>query len=210
MGFVEVLTNKILSGIAFPSLVRVEKVNFSGGYSIDGIGVDPETFRETGELFKEIPLSPIWAASDGRGIYAPPSIGQIVVVAFVHGSKAYPFVAGVYGETYRPNDTPPKKECKLMLTDSSGRRLEIDADERRLILTDGAAAIEIDQESRIIVKNGFANLKEILDGIIEAISTLQTSGSVSLGGAVLASPLPATTAMLERLRTDKVAKLLKE
>ena len=107
------LRDRVLAGIAAPVKASVEKAYMqkeAGGYCVDTQVVNPSTLEETGELLKEVPLSPIWMGSDGRGLFAPPEAGQIIV-------------AGFAGDEYKPGDG---SDGALVLTDGKGAVIKID------------------------------------------------------------------------------------
>lgn len=154
------LRDRVLMGIAAPVKASVEKAYMkkeAGGYCVDAQVLNPSTLEETGELLKEIPLSPIWMGSDGRGLFAPPEAGQIIVVGFVGFSKAFPFMAGFAGDEYKPGEG---SEGAMVLTDGKGAVIKIDG-------------------SLIGILNHSGSLKGILDSFVDEIVGLKTLGPPS-------------------------------
>lgn len=170
------LRDRVLAGIAAPVKATVEKAYMkkeAGGYCVDAQVVNPSTLEETGELLKEIPLSPIWMGSDGRGLFAPPEAGQIIVVGFVGFSRAHPFVAGFAGDEYKPGDG---SDGALVLTDGKGAMIKIDG-------------------SLIGMRNQSASLKGVLDSLVDTLVGLKTLGPPSPH-----TVSPDTIASLQKLK----------
>ena len=68
-GMIDQLARAILKHLAFPRIVRVTHAEAGErGYYIDGEAVMPGSYVATGELFKEVPVPPVWADGDGRGV----------------------------------------------------------------------------------------------------------------------------------------------
>ena len=154
----ERIKDRIISSLAAPVLVRVDKGYAklsAGGYCFDGEVLMPETLEATGELLKEVPISPVWAGRDGRGIYCPPEAGQVVIVSFIGFNKAYPFYSGVYGDSYTPAD----------------------AAENALIFTDGQGGVfSMTGSGLFSLMNNSKSLKALLEAIIDSVSGLRTVG----------------------------------
>ncbi|MBP5163196.1 MAG: hypothetical protein ILP16_09520 [Spirochaetales bacterium] len=233
MDFLKIIKEQIKKELAFPALVKVEKVTCSSsGYSIDGRGLRPGSLELTSETFKEIPISPLWADKDGRGLFAPPAPGQIAVVSYLEGNRAYPYVSGIYGEDYKPCGAAADK--KLVLTDGNGlvlmfqpsdpQKIEIQdgqggmiilqaKDPQQLIIKDGKGEqLVLHPEDKLMsINNDTTGMKEILEGIISLISGIKIlGGSTSNGG-----PLISAATLDPSMATDvaeikaKVSKLLK-
>lgn len=58
------------------------------------------SLEDTERILEEVPISPIWAAADGRGIYAPPEKSTLVIVSYIEHDPAHPFISGVWAESY--------------------------------------------------------------------------------------------------------------
>lgn len=208
-GIIEQIAKAVLSQLAFPRIVRVTHAEAGErGYYIDGEAVKPGSYEATGELFKEIPVPPVWADGDGRGVFIPPTKGQMVVVSFVEGNKAYPFVAGVYGEEYRPIDTAVAGQ--IAICDAAGLRIELAADGGLSISCNGKMCMTMDaagkceikddkgatflvESSKLKVGNAAGSVKTLLEQILDIISGLQTTGTGNQGAPVFSSVLPAVT-----------------
>lgn len=186
----EIIDNRIQSLIAAPVLARTDKAYIStttGGYCIDATVLIPETLETTGELLKEVPLSPIWAGTDGRGIYAPPENGVVVVVGFVSNNKAWPFVIGPYGNQYAPS--PDAKASSLVICDGKGAKLVFSAD------------------GLITLANTAASLKVLLESTLDLIGSMQSEGVGNKGLPVFSTSLAAPQASAIKAQ---VASLFKE
>lgn len=81
-----------LAGVSFPvrAVVRAAYCRpAAAGYAVDLEVVHRATLQPTGELVAAVPLSPLWLGADGRGLYAPPQVGQIVILAWVEGDRGH-------------------------------------------------------------------------------------------------------------------------
>lgn len=208
-GIVDQIARAVLNHLAFPRIVRVTHAEAGErGYYIDGEAVMPGSYEATGELFKEIPVPPVWADGDGRGIFIPPTKGQMVVVSFIEGNKAYPFVSGVYGEEYKPAGKAVAGQ--IAICDASGLRIELAADGGLSISCDGKMRMTMDsagkceitddkgatfliESSKLKVANSAGSVKTLLEQILDIISGLQTTGTGNQGAPVVSSVLPAVT-----------------
>lgn len=223
MSVVDVLMKKIRSQLAAPALVVVDKAYMKfeeGGYCIDGTVLLPGSLEKTDEIMKEIPISPVWAAADGRGIYCPPEAGQVVIVSFIGFNRAWPVVSGVYGNAYTPADGTDKQ---LVLTDGKGTKITFtgegeieitDINEMKVrligdgsfeITDDAGAAIKIHGDGKISIVNGSASIKVILENLFSLMAGLQMLDPIS-------GPLPVFPSKVVEINTAKldVAKILKE
>lgn len=209
-GIIDQIAKAVLGQLAFPRIVRVTHSEAGErGYYIDGEAVTPGSYESTGELFKEIPVPPVWADGDGRGVFIPPTKGQMVVVSFVEGNKAYPFVSGVYGEEYRPVGTAVAGQ--IAICDAAGLRIELAADGGLSISCNGKMCMTMDaagkceikddngavmliDSSKLKVGNAAGSVKTLLEQILDIISGLQTTGTGNMGSPVVSSVLPSVTA----------------
>lgn len=154
---IERLRERVLEGLAFPVKARVDRSYIkksAGGYCIDAEVVNPATLEGTGELLKEIPLSPLWMAKDGRGLFVAPESGQLLVIGFVDANRAYPYVAGFAGDEYTPAD----------------------GEEGAFVLTDGAGAKISLSGSLFGILNKQQSLKTLIESFIDEVMALQTFG----------------------------------
>ena len=233
MDLLKIIKKQIKAELAFPYLVKVEKVTCSSsGYSIDGRGLRPGSLETTSEMFKEIPISPVWADKDGRGLFAPPSVGQVVVVSYIEGNRAYPFVAGVYGEDYKPcGDAVDRKMVladgkglvimlqpsdpqKIVIKDGKDGQIVLQAeDPQQIIIEDGQGEqIALHPEDKLLsIKNSTTGLKDILSGIISLISGIKILGGTTPNGGPLTAAATLDPSLAADVQTlnQKVGKLLK-
>ena len=209
-GTIDQIARAILKHLAFPRIVRVTHSEAGArGYYIDGEAVTPGSYESTGELFKEVPVPSVWADGDGRGIFVPPTKGQMVIVSFIEGNKAFPFVAGVYGEEYRPVDKASAGQ--VAICDASGLRIELAADGSISVSCNGKMNLVMDtsgkceikdnkgaamliESSKLKVGNASGTVKTLLEQIIDIISGLQTTGTGNMGKPVVSSVLASVTA----------------
>jgi len=158
MTALEKIKNTIVSTLAAPVPARVDKSYIkpsSGGYCFDGEILLPGTLKATGELLKEVSISPVWAGKDGRGIYCPPEKGQVVVVSFIGFNKAYPFYSGVWGDAYTPAG----------------------GDSGKFVIADGQGGIfSMEGMGLFSLMNSSKSLKQLLENIIDSVAGLRTIG----------------------------------
>lgn len=153
-GLMEAIEKIIMKHYAFPQLVKVTHSSAGkDGYFIDGEGITPGSYETTGELFKEVPVSPLWASGDGRGIFMPPSEDQIVIVGFIGGNKAFPFVSGIYGEEYKPTEDAETETGKISICDANGFRAELDAEGNAVIEVKDKISIEITKDGNLTIED---------------------------------------------------------
>lgn len=212
-GIMDELGKAILKHIAFPRIVRVTHAEAGErGYYIDGEAVTPGSYEATGELFKEVPVPPVWADGDGRGVFVPPTKDQLVIVSFVEGNKAFPFVAGVYGEEYKPVDKASAGQ--VAICDAAGLRIELAADgsvsvscngqmslfmdtKGKCEIKDSSGATMLIESSKLKVGNAAGTVRTLLEQILDIISGLQTTGTGNMGSPVVSAVLPAVTTQCE-------------
>lgn len=109
--------SKSLIPQSFPELAVVKKVYTGSGkgkYCIDVEIVDPGSLEKTGELMSEVPINQIWAGKSKIGIFCPPPKDALVIVNFLRGDRNFPFVDGIYGNTYESADF---KADQFLITD---------------------------------------------------------------------------------------------
>lgn len=126
----------------------------AGGYAVDLEVVHRATLQPTGELVPAVPLSPLWLGADGRGLYAPPQVGQLVILAWVEGDRSHPFIAGYHGDAHAPAQAVGAGE--LVLTDGRGAELRVRDSLWRIVNT---------QES----------LRTLLEDLIDEVKALVTT-----------------------------------
>ena len=172
------IVEQVLSRLRMPVLVRVDRSYIrqeQGGYCLDGTVLRPGSMEESGEILKEVPISPIWAGKNGQGVYCPPEDGQIVIVNWISGHSAWPFVAGIWSDGITPADG---KRGRLVITDGQGGSVSLDGS-GGLEITNGNGA-EIKMASpRIGILNTSTSLKAILEQLVDEIVGLQTAGPPS-------------------------------
>ena len=214
---IDQLARAILKHLAFPRIVRVTHAEAGErGYYIDGEAVTPGSYEATGELFKEVPVPPVWADKDGRGVFVPPTEGQMVIVSFVEGNKAFPFVAGVYGEEYKPVDKASAGQ--IAICDASGLRIELAADgsislscngkiqlvmdtSGKCEIKDDKGAVMLIDSSKLKVGNATGTVKTLLEQIIDIIAGLQTTGTGNMGAPVVSNVMASVTAQCAAAKT---------
>lgn len=181
----ESITKSVLDQIKGPVPVRVDKSYIkkeSGGYCFDGTILLPETLEETGEIMKEISISPIWAGKGGQGIFCPPEKDQVVIVSFLHFNKAFPYYSGIWADSYIP---------------AAGA-------EGQFVLTDGKGGVfKMTGSGLFSMANTTISLKSLLDGFCDQLTGLKMADPVS--GAI--PVFPDNIALIEALKTQ-IATLL--
>ncbi len=141
-----------------PVLAKVEKVNAGKGkgtYSITVKVLDASTLEETERVIGDVAISPIWAGQNGEGIYAPPEDGMLVVVDFLEGSAAFPFISGIWGQEYNCGDFA----------------------KRELVIVKGKSKFRISSSGLFELATSAQSLKAILEKIIDQTAAIKTIGS---------------------------------
>ena len=124
------LKDAIFPNACFPELAFVKKVyegSGKGKYCVDVEILTPGSLEKTGELMSEVPLNPIFIGKKKTGLYVPPPADAVVIVAFIRGNRAFPYISGVYGNTYESADF---KKDEFLLTD--GDKIEIRISEGKI------------------------------------------------------------------------------
>lgn len=176
-----------LAGVSFPvrAVVRAAYCRpAAAGYAVDLEVVHRATLQPTGELVAAVPLSPLWLGADGRGLYAPPQVGQIVILAWVEGDRGHPFIAGFHGDAHLPARAVASGE--LVLTDGRGAELRI-------------------RDSLWRIANAQDSLRTLLEDLIDEVKGLVTTPGPAAPHDHGVSP--ATKAKLQALRA-RLPKLL--
>lgn len=215
--FLKKLEESIMHHYAFPTLVKVSHATASPkGYTIDGEGILPGSYKSTGELFKEIPVSPLWADQDGRGVFVPIATGQMVVVNFIGGNKAFPYVSAIYGEEYKPFDSAndgtltilDAEECKLELNGKGEVKakfkdkffITINKDGKCEFKDDKSARFKI-EENLLEIGNANATVKTLLESILDLLKNFSMTGTGNNGAPVLSSPTPDVPEKITQIKT---------
>lgn len=168
-----------------------------GGYAVDVEVVHPATGAPTGERIEEVPMPPLWLGDDGRGLYAPPAAGQIVVLGWIAGSRSHPFIAGCDGGQHRPPQ--PVRAGALVLTDGRGGSITL-AGDGAVTVAGNEGRLQVDD--LLTIRNDAQNLGAILLALIDAVIGLSTIGTAAAQAAS-----PATQAALRQVRA-RVRELL--
>lgn len=152
----ELIQRAAWRGVSLPVraiVVQPLVVRSAGGYGASVEVLDRDG-RRTGEMLPAVPLAPIWLGADGRGIYCPPAQGQILIVGWVAGDRAQPFIAGADAAASQP---PAEAALDaLVLTDGAGTVLRIGG---------GKVGIESRQQSLL------AALELIVDAVPKLIDS---------------------------------------
>lgn len=189
------------SGVSLPSKAIVDRsyatAGQRGGYAVDLEIVDRASHERTGELLDEVPLQPLWLAADGAGLYAPPEEGQLVIVAFVDGDRAHPYISAAVADSYAPATSARVGE--LVLVDGRGHEVRITDQFYRVI--DGSGG-ELKLQERWRLANRADSLKPVLDALIDAVIALTTTpgpANAVHSHAVAPPSVAALTAVRQRL-----------
>lgn len=169
---------------AAPRLASVSKVYEGAGagkYAVDVELLKAGSLEKTGVALPEVPISPIWAGKNGRGLYALPSKGQIVVIEFVEWDTAFPYVAGVWSDQYSAAEHP----------------------DGTLTITDGKSMFRLDTDGLFKFETDKLSVKGLLEKIIDEVKAMQTMGPPPQHVVH-----PSTVAKLEALKAD-IAKVFK-
>jgi hypothetical protein len=164
----------LLPNRAAPILARVLKSYEGPGknrYSCDVRELRAGTLEETERVISEVPISPIWFAKKGKGVFAIPPEGCVVIVEFIEWNVAWPYISGIWSDEY---DAAQFKKGQLVLTDGKDLRFEFSDDEIRIhdthqfdlrfvrgnfsIVNAGGLRFEINSDTHVItIDNGHGN-----------------------------------------------------
>ena len=174
-----------LAGVSLPVLAEVDRAWATpAGYAADVAVLNRSTLQRTGEALEAVPISPLWAGADGRGMYGPPAAGQLLVVMFVEGDRSAPVGMAVGAD---PRQGPARA---------------VAADEFALL--DGAGG-EIRSKGRLWrLATSADSLAAVLNALIDALISATTSGPPS--SHVLS---PATKSALRNAR-ERLAQVVEE
>ena len=153
------LLEAMLPNRAAPALARVTRAHEGPGknrYSCDVSVLTAGTLEETGREIAEVPISPIWAGRGGKGIYAVPPAGQVVVVEFIGWNPAFPYISGIWADEYEAGEFG---KGQFVVTDGGGTKFGIDVD------------------SLFMFETQKQSLRKVLDRICEVAAKIQTKGA---------------------------------
>jgi hypothetical protein len=156
--FLQNLLNALLPNRAAPVLGRVMKAYEGPGknkYSVDVRVVTAGTMEETGWEIAEVPVNPIWAGKKGKGLYAIPPEGGLVVVEFLAWNPAYPYVSGVWSDEYEAGEF---KKGQLMITNGEGLKFGVDVDDL------------------FVFETKKQSMKKVLEKMVDVTAEIQTKG----------------------------------
>jgi phage baseplate assembly protein gpV len=186
--FLKNLLNTIFPNRAAPVLAKVLKAHEGAGktkYSLDVRVLKVGTLEETDQVIQEVPISPIWATQKKRGVYALPSVDQVVIVEFLEWNPAFPIIAGIYGDEYETDDF---KKDQFVITDGDGMKFIIDSAEKKITIDDRKKAIITLEEDKITIENDkkamitWEDGKIIIDNGKKAIVTLEENKIIADNG----------------------------
>ena len=127
-----------------------------------------------------------------------------------------PFVAGVYGEEYKPVDKTSAGQ--IAICDASGLRIELAADgsislscngkiqlvmdtSGKCEIKDDKGAVMLIDSSKLKVGNATGTVKTLLEQIIDIIAGLQTTGTGNMGAPVVSNVMASVTAQCAAAKT---------
>ncbi|MDR0761106.1 MAG: hypothetical protein LBF74_13525 [Treponema sp.] len=188
LDFLRNLLDALLPNRAAPVLARVMKVHEGpgkNGYSCDVTVLTAGTLEETDQKISEVPINPIWAGKEHKGLYAPPPEGGVVIVGFLEWNIAYPYIAGVYSDEYTAQKF---KKGQLVLTDGKDLRFEFSDDEIYIhdthqfemrfvkgkfnLINAGSLKFEINSDTHVItIDNGHGNSIVLSDAGVKVLGT---------------------------------------
>lgn len=90
-----------------PQIGKVLRFNTGAGensYSARVRILKSGSLEETERILEEVPYSPIWAGSNGAGVYAPLPENTLVVVGYIELDPSHPYIQGMWGEFYKAAD----------------------------------------------------------------------------------------------------------
>jgi hypothetical protein len=187
------LRNILFPNRAAPVLGKVIKAYEGEGknkYSVDVQVIKAGSLEDTEQIIAEVPISPIWVGKKGKGIYAIPPEGSVVIVGFLEWNQAFPYVSGVWSDEYEAGEVVKEH---LIITDGKGFKMDfsegsfrledgkgmvLEFVEGTLTITDkNGAKIGIGTDSLVYMQSKQKTLKEILEKMIDKTASIKTMGS---------------------------------
>jgi hypothetical protein len=153
------LLDRLLPNRAAPVLGKVIRAHEGPGkntYAVDVRVVRAGSLEETGQMIAEVPVNPVWAGEKGKGLYAVPPEGAVVIVGFLQWNPAWPYVSGIWSNDY---EAGAFKKGQLLITDGEGLQFGVDVDALFLFET----------------KN--QSMKKVLNKILDVVAKIQTKGA---------------------------------
>ena len=191
--FLARLLDSLLPNRAAPALAKVLKLYEGPGktkYSVDVQILKPGTLEDTDQIIQEVPISPIWATQKKRGVYALPSVGQVMIVEFIAWNPAYPYISGVWSDEYEADEFA---KDQFVITDGEGMKIIVDAKEKKITIDNGMGSQAVLEEDKVTVnnkevtvtlngskasiKNGSKSLFTVLDTWLQHLIAMKTVGS---------------------------------
>jgi hypothetical protein len=170
------MIDALLPNRAAPTLARVLKAHEGPGktkYSVDVQVVKVGTLEDTDQVIAEVPISPIWATKQKRGVYAIPAEGQVVIIEFLCWNPAYPYVAGIWADDYEADEF---KKDQFVITDGDGMKIIIDAAEKKITIDNGKMQVILNSD-KCAIKNGSKSLFTLLDAHYQNLIGMTTMGA---------------------------------
>lgn len=191
-GIFKGLINRLLPNRAAPSLGRVIKAYEGPGknkYSVDVKIVTAGTLEDTDQVIAEVPISPVWVSKKGKGLYAIPPEGTLLIIGFIEWNPAFPYIAGVYSDEYEAGKF---KKDQFVITDGEDISVTIDPAQNLITAEMGGTKVKLedkkltatDGKMQVILNNGKASIKNdskslftILDTLFQTLIAMKTVGS---------------------------------
>jgi hypothetical protein len=151
---IENLLNKLFPKRMSPKLAVVNKVYTNadkGTYCCDVEIVRTGDLERTGKSYKEVPISPIWAGKDKRGLYCTLQKDIIVIINFIDWDEAHPYVDGIWSDQYETFEHPENEF--LIIAQSIEFRMK-EQDKKIIMKVGDDSEMYIDLESFMIGGNG--------------------------------------------------------
>jgi hypothetical protein len=182
------MIDALLPNRAAPILARVLKSYEGPGknrYSCDVRELRAGTLEETDRVISEVPISPIWVAKKGKGVFAIPPDGCVVIVEFVEWNVAWPYISGIWSDEY---DAAQFRKGQLVVTDGKDLRFEFSDDEILIhdtnkfemrfvkgkfnVINAGGLKFEINSDTHTIsIDNGHGNSIVLSDAGVAILGT---------------------------------------
>ena len=166
------------AGVSLPVRAEVRSAVADGsGYLLD-VAVLDRLMQPTREVLETVPAPPLWLGSGGRGVYAPPEEGSVVLVAFVAGDRESPIVtAALAGDAQAPPKAVPVGAWALL--DGRGGEVWMQGD-GTVRLADADGAVVRVAGDRVEVASSIRSLLAALEEVVDAVIRMQTTGSPAL------------------------------
>ena len=195
----EAIQQAALAGVSLPVRAEVRTATADGSGFLVDVEVLDLRLRGTGEVLERVPAPPLWLGRGGRGTYAPPESGSVVLVEWVAGDRGHPVITAALAA--EEAQAPPRAVPVGAWATFDGRGGELWIEDGTVRMVDADGAVVRVAGDRVEIASSIRTLLAVIEELIDAVVALQTVGapnthSVSPGSQ---AALRATKAHLQEV-----------